>query len=129
MINTSIIRWNLEREKIAKTYRVQLNNQKKIRFQEVPPNYRSVYHIFAIMVEDRKELQEYLKNKGIETGIHYPIPVNRQSYYKDFCKGNENKFPVSELVSKTELSLPMFPELKIEEINEVVREIVNFYNK
>lgn len=120
-------KWNLEREKIAKTYRVQLNNQKKIRFQEVPPNYRSVYHIFAIMVEDRKELQEYLKNKGIETGIHYPIPVNRQSYYSDFCKGNKNKFPVSELASKTELSLPMFPELQFEEIEKIVEEISKFY--
>jgi len=121
-------KWNLERERIARTYRNQLNKQKQVSFQEIPPNYRSVYHIFAIMVEDRKELQEHLKSKGIETGIHYPIPVNRQSYYTDFCRGNENKFPVSELASRTELSLPMFPELRYEEIETIVEEISKFYN-
>ena len=121
--------WNSKRASIAMKYKNLLSEHLNLKFQETPPNSRNVYHIFAIMVEHRKELQEYLKSQGMETGIHYPIPVNQQSYYRDLCQSNEVNFPVSELISKTELSLPMFPELEIEEVEMIVNEIINFYKK
>ena len=88
---------------------------------------RHVYHIYAIRTSHRQALQQGLRVKGIETGIHYPIPVHLQEAYSElgFRSGS---FPCSERAAEQVLSLPMFGELteaQLENVASAVREGVN----
>lgn len=109
---------NNYRRKIAKYYIENIKNEKIIL-----PNYSEehVYHIFAIRIENRDELQTYLKENDIETLIHYPIPPHKQVCYKGMLG---ECYPVSEEIHKTILSLPISPVITMEEVEKVV-EIVN----
>lgn len=82
-----------------------------------------VFHIFTIRCTERDKLQAYLTENGIQTIIHYPIPPHKQECYKEW---NEISLPVTELIHETELSLPMSPFLKEEEIKTVVKVINSF---
>jgi dTDP-4-amino-4,6-dideoxygalactose transaminase len=87
---------------------------------------RSVYHIYAIRVSDRDEVMFMLNEKGIQCGVHYPVPVHLQKAYRDLGY-EEGAFPVSEQAAAEFVSLPMFPELTKEQIAMValgVREAV-----
>ena len=77
----------------------------------------SVYHIFPILCERRDELQQYLKENGVETMIHYPIPPHKQACYKEW---NDLSFPITERIHCQELSLPCHPTLKKEEVDQIV---------
>ena len=88
---------------------------------------RHVYHIYAIRIQQRSEWQQALQAKGIQTGIHYPIPVHLLPAYADlgYTKGD---FPHSEQAADEVLSLPMFPELsraQCEEVSEAVTSLAN----
>jgi dTDP-4-amino-4,6-dideoxygalactose transaminase len=91
------------------------------------PYARHVYHVYAIRVKNREAVQQSLNAKGVQTGIHYPIPVHLQPAYAD-SRYKEGDFPNSELAANEVLSLPMFAELTDEQIQMVVaavRENVN----
>jgi len=74
------------------------------------PSARHVYHVYAVRTDRREELMAKLDAKGIQTGIHYPIPVHLQPAYADpaYAKGS---FPLAEKAAAQVLSLPMFPEM------------------
>lgn len=117
--------WNQKRKEHALLYNELLNNTKVITPFEIK-NVVSIYHIYCLRVEKREKLQQYLQNKGIMTGIHYPIPIHLQKAYCDlgYKKGD---FPIAEKLSKEILSLPMYPELTKEEIKYISRNIHMFY--
>jgi dTDP-4-amino-4,6-dideoxygalactose transaminase len=94
----------------------------------VPHWAKPVYHLYIARVPKREELQKYLGEKGIGTGLHYPIPLHLQNAYSgnSFNKGD---YPGTEKVASEILSLPMFPELTEEQINYVVEKISEFYKK
>jgi dTDP-4-amino-4,6-dideoxygalactose transaminase len=83
----------------------------------LPTSSDSVYHIFPILCERRDELQQYLKENGVETMIHYPIPPHKQACYKEW---NDLSFPITEQIHRQELSLPCYPTLKKEEADQIV---------
>jgi dTDP-4-amino-4,6-dideoxygalactose transaminase len=83
----------------------------------LPTPSDSVYHIFPILCERRDELQQYLKENGVETMIHYPIPPHKQACYKEW---NYLSFPITEQIHRQELSLPCYPTLKKEEADQIV---------
>ena len=88
------------------------------------PYAKHVYHVYAIRTPRRDLLQESLQAQGIQTGIHYPIPVHLQKAYADFGYG-VGDLPVTEQASNELLSLPMFAELQepqIEAVCAAVRE-------
>jgi dTDP-4-amino-4,6-dideoxygalactose transaminase len=90
------------------------------------PYGRHVYHVYAVRTPMRDALREGLQARQIHTGIHYPIPVHLQQAYRGFGFG-AGDLPVTERAASQLLSLPMFPELREEQIREVcdaVREIV-----
>ncbi|MBA4392206.1 MAG: erythromycin biosynthesis sensory transduction protein eryC1 [Desulfobacca sp.] len=91
---------------------------KGIRTSEAMTYARHVYHVYALRSSNRDELQKMLQTKGIQTGIHYPIPVHLQKAYEDlgYKKGD---FPQAEHAAHEVLSIPMFPELTLEQIEEV----------
>ena len=78
-----------------------------------------VYHIFSIFSKNSLKLKNYLNNNGVGTGFHYPVPVHLQKpyCYLGYKKGS---LPVTEKISKNQLSIPIFPEMKEEEINYVI---------
>ena len=84
-----------------------------------PPAGRHVYHVYAVRHARRDELQTVLGDQGIQTGIHYPIPVHLQPAYADLGY-QAGDFPHAERAADEVLSLPMFPELSAGQIDHVV---------
>lgn len=100
---------NKKRSRVASIYDEQLKDIDGIEINNIPENSTSVYHLYVIRCNKRDELKKYLEDNGIETGIHYPIPVHKsQALYKEF---GELKYPFTEKYSNDILSLPMYPEL------------------
>ena len=88
---------------------------------------KAVYHTFIIQTEDRDELKEHLARKGVDTKVHYPIPI----HYQEAAKGlgyKKGDFPVTEKQAETILSIPIYPELTDEQVNYIIEEIQNFYH-
>jgi dTDP-4-amino-4,6-dideoxygalactose transaminase len=82
------------------------------------PGVRHVYHVYAVRLPQRDAWRARLNELGIQTGVHYPIPVHLQPAYRDLGYA-EGDFPVSEAVAKEVLSLPLFPEMTEAQIVEV----------
>lgn len=104
---------NQRRQAIADYY---INNVKHPEIL-LPTPSQSVYHIFPILCERRDELQQYLKENGVEIMIHYPIPPHKQACYKEW---NDLSFPITERIHRQELSLPCHPAMKQEEADQIV---------
>lgn len=83
---------------------------------------RSIYHIYAVRVEQRAAIMQRLGERGIGCGIHYPVPVHLQKAYASLGYG-AGDFPVSEACADSFLSLPMFPELTDAQIETVAAEL------
>ena len=120
--------WNLARRRIAVLYRRELEDVRNIELPiEDGPESRSVYHLFVIRSPLRDHIKDILASKGIETGVHYPIPIHLQAPYRRAYGYREGDFPTSELLAREVLSLPFHANLKEEEVKlvcEQVREAV-----
>lgn len=114
--------WNTERKKIALLYYKEINNP-KIRLPLYTDN--NVYHIFPIFSEERDELQKYMEKKNIHTMIHYPTAIHLQKAYKDLGF-KEGDYPLAEKICATELSIPLYPGMKLEEIQYIIECINSF---
>jgi dTDP-4-amino-4,6-dideoxygalactose transaminase len=110
--------WTEKRRRHAALYRRLLAGS-GLEQPPDPRNCRHVYHVYAIRVSDRERLQGELASRCIQTNIHYPIPVHLQPGYADLGY-RAGDFPVSEALANTVLSLPMFPELTDNQLEEVV---------
>jgi dTDP-4-amino-4,6-dideoxygalactose transaminase len=93
----------------------------------MPYSYH-VYHVYGVRTAERDKLQQHLNQQGIQTGIHYPIPVHLQPAYSDLGY-KAGDFPQSELIAREELSLPMYPELTPAEIKTVGQTIASILQK
>lgn len=118
--------WNNERIKIANKYFEGINNQ-VIRLPKKCLLGENVYHIFPILCESRDDFQEYLKDSEIATLIHYPIPIHLQNAYKSMG-AKKGDYPLAELISNQEISIPLYPGMSEEQIDYVI-ETVNQYCK
>ena len=87
------------------------------------PEQSNIWHVFPIFCDKRDILQKYLKEKGIQTLIHYPIPPHKQQCYAAW---KNLSLPVTERIHATELSLPISPVIRDEEVAEVISAINNF---
>lgn len=118
--------WNKARGAHAKAYRELLRGVGDVAFQDEATYSTHVYHLFIVETESREALREHLEAREIQTGVHYPIPIHLQPAYKDLGYG-EGHFPKAERLAKRVLSLPMFPELRWEQIEWVAEEIAGFF--
>ncbi len=91
-----------------------------------PPYARHVFHLFVVRAQRREELRTYLESHKIQTLIHYPTPIHLQPVYAQLDL-KAGAFPAAEKCAREVLSLPMFPELREEEIERVARAICRFY--
>lgn len=115
--------WNNKRRHNAQKYQDALKNIVKVpRDNE---GIFSVYHNFVVQTKRRDALAQYLKEQGIDTRVHYPIPLHLQPAAKmlGFVLGD---FPVAERMMKEMLSLPIYPELSNEEVNYIVYKIKEY---
>jgi len=116
--------WNEERRKKAKIYTGMLSPLGIVCPSE-GLGVKHVYHLYVIRTRERDALQAFLKKKGIQTLIHYPVPIHLQKAYKDLGY-RHGDLPLTEQCSLEILSLPFFPELKECEIGEVAESIRSF---
>lgn len=111
---------NQRRREISKFYRENIKNP-LIILPQIYAEESHVWHIFAIRTKDRECLQKYLEDHNIQTNIHYPTPPHKQGAYKEW---QNQSYPISEEIHKTELSLPISPVMTDEEVKKVV-EVLN----
>jgi dTDP-4-amino-4,6-dideoxygalactose transaminase len=111
--------WTEARRTHARRYSGLLAGSRLLQTPVEVPGRRHVYHVYAVRSHDRDSLQQSLQAEGIQTGLHYPVPVHLQPAHADlgYRRGD---FPVSETASREVLSLPMFPELTPAQIGAVV---------
>ena len=117
--------WNQARQTNAALYDVLLGEIPAVRFAEVADFTESAFHLYVIMVDDRDGLQQFLGEKGIATGLHYPLPLHLQKAYEHLGY-KRGAFPVAEKAAARLLSLPMYPELTRDQIEYVADSIKEF---
>ena len=122
-----ILEWNNKRLANAKFYSSLLDSFEYVKIPKIRNNVKHVFHLYVVLVDNREELQSYLSEKGISTGIHYPSPLPFLSAYKHL-KHNDSDFPISSLYQNKILSLPMFPEITKSDMELVVKSIKEFFN-
>lgn len=111
--------WSAARRAHAAHYVTQLADCIPPR-PEAPPDCTEVHHVFAVEVDDREQVRARLAAAGIESGVHYPVPVHLQPAYAGLGY-RQGDFPVAERIAARTLSLPMFAELTAEQIDAVCR--------
>jgi len=122
---THLSDWNARRRERAAEYKILFENNTSIRTPFEPSWSRAVYHLYVVRVADREGLMAHLKDAGIGTGIHYPIPLHLQKAYESLGY-KAGDFPVTERVAREIVSLPMFPQLKAEQQVRVADEALRF---
>lgn len=123
--------WNRRRREIAELYHKLLaglssSGSEKFKIPEVPGNINHVYHQYTIQSGKRDKLKTFLEERGVGTAIYYPLPLHLQKVF-EYLGYQRGEFPVSEEACQQVLSLPMFPELKDEEVCYVADLILSFF--
>jgi dTDP-4-amino-4,6-dideoxygalactose transaminase len=116
--------WNARRDAIAAAY-VEALSGTEILLPEVAAGARPVWHLFVIRTRRRAELQQVLKEKGIQTLIHYPVPPHLQQAYAEIGMNNGD-YPISEAIHREVLSLPIGPHLSPAAAGRVIDAVRSF---
>jgi dTDP-4-amino-4,6-dideoxygalactose transaminase len=123
-----IKQWNDKRVQHAVLYSELLKDILEIKIPEVRLDTKHTFHLYVIRTLQRNALQVFLKEYGIETQIHYPVPLPFVKAYQ-YLNHKPADFPIAFQYQSEILSLPMYPELTNEEIQYVVSKIKEFYSK
>jgi dTDP-4-amino-4,6-dideoxygalactose transaminase len=117
--------WNDARRRHAKLY-TELLKDSEVATPVEAPGMHHVYHLFVVRTPRRDALVAYLQDHGIEAGIHYPLPLHRQPVY--LKQGyTDVVLPETERAASEVLSLPMYPELTMEQVGYVVEHVKEFF--
>jgi dTDP-4-amino-4,6-dideoxygalactose transaminase len=111
--------WNRRRQQIAAFYLHNLANVPGLILPHVPEWASPVWHIFTVRHPERDRLQDYLREKGVGTLIHYPVPPHLAKAYQEFGFSKDD-FPVSEEIASTQLSIPIGPHMDLDDAGYVV---------
>ncbi|HEX3255485.1 MAG TPA: DegT/DnrJ/EryC1/StrS family aminotransferase [Gaiellaceae bacterium] len=116
--------WNKARRAVASLYDELLPEH--VVKPTATSDVEAVWHLYPIQVEERDRLAEFLEQKGIGTGIHYPLPAHRQDALKSlgYAAGSQ---PIAEAASRRLLSLPMYPELTPASVRIVTAAVRDFF--
>ena len=126
--------WNTRRFKAAQTYATRIADITQVKGPTVVNNalpagrVPHVFHLYVVQVPRRQDLIQAFTQENIQCGIHYPIPIHLQEAYRDlgYKRGD---FPVAEAAADRILSLPMFPELSVDQIARVTGVIADVYGR
>ena len=123
-----IINWTKERKRCANTYLKLLKDVDSIKCPIIRQNSEHSFHLFVIKANRRDELQQFLKESGIESVIHYPRALTSLPCY-NYLNLNKQDYVQATSNESTILSLPIYPELTDEAINYIVGKIKEFYSQ
>ncbi len=118
--------WNKKRKEIAEIYTKELKEY--VIVPHIKKDRNHVFHQYTIRTEKRDELRNYLFKKGIETAVHYPLPLHLQPAYS-YLGYKKGDFKVTEKISKQVLSLPIYPEITQEKVYYVIESIKSFFKR
>jgi dTDP-4-amino-4,6-dideoxygalactose transaminase len=118
-------RWNKQRRDLADAYNRQLSADDTLSVPYEPSWSRGVYHLYVIRTSNREGMMRHLRELGVGTGIHYPIPLHLQKAYVSLGY-SQGDYPVAECAAAEILSLPMFPQLTHAQQAGVVKAVLSF---
>lgn len=116
--------WNAKRKALAAIYHKALAESNYVLPLE-PAQAGHVYHQYVIRLKERAELKAYLASHQIQSAIHYPVPVHRQPAYQNLGYP-QGSLPVTEKAAEQVLSLPLYPEMSVENVKQVCEKIIEF---
>ncbi|TKT80266.1 DegT/DnrJ/EryC1/StrS family aminotransferase [Aquamicrobium sp. LC103] len=111
-------RWTEARRQHARRYTELLAGSGRVTTPVELPDRRHVYHIYAVRCGDRDALQRELVAEGVQTGLHYPVPIHLQPAHEDLGY-RAGDFPVAEAAAREVLSLPIYPEMTQRQVEQV----------
>jgi dTDP-4-amino-4,6-dideoxygalactose transaminase len=114
--------WNKKRQELARHYRELLGSTNDVVLPGEPTWSKPVYHLYVIRAKEREQLQHDLNQLGIGTGIHYPVPLHLQKAYMTLGY-QAGDFPIAERCATKIVSLPMFPNLTMEQQQRIATAI------
>jgi dTDP-4-amino-4,6-dideoxygalactose transaminase len=119
--------WNAQRRDRAAEYNCILTGNETLVLPFEPAWARSVYHLYVVRTSNRDEMANHLKMSGIGTGLHYPVPLHLQKAYssENYSCGD---FPVAERVAASIISLPIFPQISLQQQARVAEAIHAFFS-
>jgi dTDP-4-amino-4,6-dideoxygalactose transaminase len=117
--------WNAARARHAAAYRELLDGLEGLVFQQEAPWSTHVWHLLVVESDQRDSLRDHLAAAGVDTGIHYPVPIHLQPAYADLGH-RRGAFPNAERLARRVLSLPMYPELRSGQIEFVTGAVRRF---
>lgn len=115
--------WNDRRREIASQYTESLAKSQVV-LPYLPEWANPVWHQYVVRIKNRQQIQEAFKQAGVATGVHYPIPLHLQPAYREFGY-NVGDFPHTETAAKEVLSLPVYPELHITQIQLIISSLLH----
>jgi len=120
-------RWNKKRVANARFYNKRLKDLPVV-LPHIEDGFSYIAHQYVIRVQERDRLQDFLRQKGIMTGVYYPLPLHLQPCFASFGY-KKGDFPIAEEASLTSLALPVYPELKKAEKDYIVASVREFFNR
>jgi len=120
--------WNEQRRAKAAEYNRLLSDCRTVRLPSEPSWSHGVYHLYVIRTGDRDGLMNHLKEAGIGSAIHYPVPLHLQKAYRSL-NYSAGDFPVTESATAEIVSLPMYPQLTSAQLERVAAEVKAFASK
>ena len=121
-----ILNWTEMRIKNAFLYNKYLSSIKEIELPRVKENTKHTFHLYVIKAERRDELKSYLQENGVQSVINYPVPLPFMPAYA-YLNIDRVEYSQVEINQSKILSLPIFPEIKEEQIEYIAKIIKNFY--
>ena len=106
--------WTAKRQARAALYR-ELLTDTDVQILEDPPESECVYHLFVVYVNDRDRVRAELEKRGVQTAIHYPLPVHLQEAFANLGYGR-GSLPATERACERVISMPLFPEMSEDQV-------------
>ncbi|HIH00770.1 TPA: erythromycin biosynthesis sensory transduction protein eryC1, partial [Thermoplasmata archaeon] len=124
----SLETWNERRRRVASKYHESLNDVEGLHLPPQPTDQvLPVYHLYTVRTEMRDQLRKHLDGAGVQTGVHYEIPIHLQPIYREMYGFSEGTLPITERLCKEVVTLPMFPDMTDEQIDYVCEKTKEFF--
>ncbi|WP_187260562.1 DegT/DnrJ/EryC1/StrS family aminotransferase [Pontibacter beigongshangensis] len=121
-----ILEWTEKRRQVAKWYDEILADIEEVTIPKVRENSLHSFHLYVIRAQGRNALMQHLAQNGIETAIHYPSPLPFLEAYQQY-QYSKQELPVSAAYQTEILSLPVYPELTMEQVQYIGEQVKSFY--
>lgn len=123
-----IHKWTAARQQVAAWYNELLSSKEGIKTPAVRKGATHVFHLYMVQVENREEVMKALADKGIQTAVHYPVPLPLMKAY-DYLSDDERKCPVAAYNKDRIMSLPIYPEITREQVAYVAETLIAIVKK